>query len=95
MALTSRVWGAGKVLVLLAALGATYLLSAFLSARIAMRAREVTVPDLAGRSVNQASATLVAEGLPEALLDGSGALVTRPDLHGLEGFFAVAFERSA
>ena len=46
MALTSRVWGAGKVLVLLAALSATYLLSAFLSARIAIRAREVTVPDL-------------------------------------------------
>jgi hypothetical protein len=63
MALTSRVWGAGKVLVLLAALGATYLLSAFLSARIAMRAREVTVPDLAGRSVNQASATLDDLGL--------------------------------
>ena len=63
MALTSRVWGAGKVLVLLAALGATYLLSAFLSARIAMRAREVTVPDLAGRSVNQASATLEDLGL--------------------------------
>jgi len=40
-------------------------------------------------------ATLVAEGLPEALLDGSGALVTRQDLHGLEAFFAAAFERSA
>ncbi len=40
-------------------------------------------------------ATLVAEGLPEALLDGSGALVTRPDLHGLETFFAAAFDRSA
>jgi 16S rRNA (cytosine967-C5)-methyltransferase len=40
-------------------------------------------------------ATLVADGLPEALIDGSGALVTRPDLHGLEAFFAVAFERSA
>ena len=63
MALTSRVWGAGKVVVLLAALGATYLLSAFLSARLAMRAREVTVPDLAGRSVNDASAALEDLGL--------------------------------
>ena len=63
MALTSRVWGAGKVVVLLAALGATYLLAAFLSARLAMRAREVTVPDLAGRSVNDASAALEDLGL--------------------------------
>src|SRR5260221_3465269 len=63
MALTSRVWGAGKVVVLLAALGATYLLSALLSARLAMRAREVTVPDLAGRSVNDASAALEDLGL--------------------------------
>jgi beta-lactam-binding protein with PASTA domain len=63
MALTSRVWGAGKVVVLLAAITATYLLSAFLSARIAIRAREVTVPDLAGRSVNQASQALEDLGL--------------------------------
>lgn len=63
MALTSRVWGAGKVVVLLAAISATYLLSAFLSARIAIRAREVTVPDLAGRSVNQASQALEDLGL--------------------------------
>jgi hypothetical protein len=33
--------------------------------------------------------------VPEALLDASGALVTRPDVHGLEAFFAAAFERSA
>ena len=58
MALTSRVWGAGKLLVLLAALGATYLLSAFLAVRMSVRASEVTVPDLAGRSVNDASARL-------------------------------------
>jgi 16S rRNA (cytosine967-C5)-methyltransferase len=42
-----------------------------------------------------ARATLAAEGVPEALLDASGALVTRPDVHGLEAFFAAAFERSA
>jgi 16S rRNA (cytosine967-C5)-methyltransferase len=40
-------------------------------------------------------ATLAAEGLPEPLLDTAGALATRPDLHGLEAFFAAAFERSA
>jgi 16S rRNA (cytosine967-C5)-methyltransferase len=38
-------------------------------------------------------ATLVAEGVPDTLLDASGALVTRPDHHGLEPFYAVAFER--
>ena len=63
MALTSRVWGAGKLLVLLAALGATYLLSAFLAVRMSVRASEVTVPDLAGRSVNDASARLDDLGL--------------------------------
>ena len=63
MALTSRVWGAGKLLVLLAALGATYLLSAFLAVRMSVRASEVTVPDLAGRSVNDASAKLEDLGL--------------------------------
>jgi hypothetical protein len=40
-------------------------------------------------------ATLAAEGIPGALLDDSGAMVTRPDLHGLEAFYAAAFERSA
>ena len=63
MALTSRVWGAGKLLVLLAALGATYLLSAFLAVRMSVRASEVTVPDLTGRSVNDASARLEDLGL--------------------------------
>jgi serine/threonine-protein kinase len=63
MALTSRVWSAGKVLVLLVALGAAYFLSAFVAMRIATRAREVTVPDLSGRSVNDASATLDDLGL--------------------------------
>ena len=56
MVSTSRVWGAGKFLVLLAALGATFLVSAFVAVRVAVRAREVSVPELAGRSVNDASA---------------------------------------
>jgi hypothetical protein len=29
------------------------------------------------------------------LMDPSGSLVTRPDLHGLEAFFAAAFDRAA
>lgn len=39
--------------------------------------------------------SLVADGVPAPVLDDSGALVTRPDRHGLEPFFAVAFERGA
>jgi serine/threonine-protein kinase len=63
MVSTSRVWGAGKFLVLLAALGATFLVSAFVAVRVAVRAREVSVPDLAGRSVNDASVQLDDLGL--------------------------------
>src|SRR5262245_57331837 len=59
----SRVWSAGKILVLLAALGATFLVSAFIAVRVAVRAREVTVPALSGQSVNDASQRLEDLGL--------------------------------
>ena len=36
---------------------------------------------------------LIAGGLPADLLDERGRLFTRPDRHGLEVFFGVAFER--
>jgi serine/threonine-protein kinase len=61
MALRTRVWGAGKLLVLLGALVATYLLFAAASMRLALRAREVRVPDLANRTANEA--TLLANDL--------------------------------
>ena len=61
MALTTRVWGAGKILVLAGLLGATYLLFAFASMRLALKTREVQVPDLTNRSANEATA--VANGL--------------------------------
>jgi len=63
MALTSRVWGAGKLLILLLALAATYLGSAAAAARFALKAREVTVPDLRGRSLGASSALLADLGL--------------------------------
>ena len=63
MVSSSRVWTAGKMLVLLSALAATFLVAAFVAARATIRAREVTVPDLAGRSVNAASARLDDLGL--------------------------------
>ena len=41
-----------------------------------------------------AAATLIAEGMGEALLDPlTGELSTRPDRHGLECFYAAAVER--
>jgi serine/threonine-protein kinase len=58
MAFRTRVWSAGKLLVLFGALLATFLVFAFASMRIALKTREVIVPDLAGRSINEATAVL-------------------------------------
>jgi len=56
MALKTRVWTAGKLLLLAGGLLATYFLFAAASMRVALRAREVQVPDLTGRTANEASA---------------------------------------
>lgn len=63
MALTTRVWSAGKFLVLAGALLGTFLLFFAMSMRIALKTREVIVPALAGRSVNEATTLLLDEGL--------------------------------
>jgi beta-lactam-binding protein with PASTA domain len=63
MALKARVLGAGKFLILSIALLATYLVFAAGAARVALKAREVRVPDLRGRSLNVASAQLEDLGL--------------------------------
>jgi serine/threonine-protein kinase len=63
MALKTRVLGAGKFLILAIALVATYFVFAAGAARVALKAREVTVPDLRGRSLNAASAQLDDLGL--------------------------------
>jgi serine/threonine-protein kinase len=63
MALKTRVWSAGKLMVLGAALLATYVLFAGASMRLAMRAREVQVPDLTNRSPEEANAILSELGL--------------------------------
>jgi beta-lactam-binding protein with PASTA domain len=63
MALRTRVWSAGKRLVLVAALALTYVVFAAASMRVAIRAREVIVPGLSGQSVNQATAALAEAGL--------------------------------
>jgi beta-lactam-binding protein with PASTA domain len=55
MAFRTRVWGAGKLLVLGGALVATYLLFFAASMRMAVRSREVPVPDLLNRTANEAT----------------------------------------
>jgi beta-lactam-binding protein with PASTA domain len=56
MAIQARVWTAGKFLLLVGALAATFVVFAVLAARVAVRARDVSVPDLVGRSINDAQA---------------------------------------
>ena len=65
MALTTRVWSAGKLLLLAGALVATYVLFAAASMRLALRASEVPVPDFTNRTANEA--TVAAAGLGLAL----------------------------
>jgi beta-lactam-binding protein with PASTA domain len=63
MPLKFRVWSVGRILVLLCALGATFLLFFGVALRVALRAREVQVPVLIGKTVNDASQLLGALGL--------------------------------
>jgi eukaryotic-like serine/threonine-protein kinase len=59
----TRMWSAGKFVMLVGALIATYVLFAAASMRIALRAREVTIPDLTNRTANDATALASDLGL--------------------------------
>jgi eukaryotic-like serine/threonine-protein kinase len=74
MALRTRVWSAGKLLLLGGALLLTYVLFALASMRVALRTRDVTVPTLVGRTVNDAQATVTQTGLNLRVEEGR-----RPD----------------
>ncbi|HKB14053.1 MAG TPA: PASTA domain-containing protein [Vicinamibacterales bacterium] len=63
MALTNRVWSAGKLVLLGGALIATYLIFAAAAMRIALRTREVQVPDFTNRTANEATAIATDLGL--------------------------------
>ena len=63
MALGNRVWAVGRALVLSAALVVTYAAFAGISARIALKAREVRVPDLAASTPGAAGPLLADLGL--------------------------------
>ncbi|MGC4083845.1 MAG: PASTA domain-containing protein [Vicinamibacterales bacterium] len=74
MAFTSRVWSAGKLLLLAGALLATYVLFAAVGMRVALKAREVQVPNLINRTANEATAMAGSLGLAVKLDDSR-----RPD----------------
>jgi serine/threonine-protein kinase len=63
MALSTRVWGAGKRLLLAGVLVLTYFVFAAASMRLALKTRDVAVPALAGKSVGEAGVILAASGL--------------------------------
>lgn len=75
MAFGTRVWSAGKLFVLLGALAATYVLSAAAAMRIAVRAREVEVPNLVSRLPNEATVVANSVGLTVRVDE-----LRRPDL---------------
>jgi eukaryotic-like serine/threonine-protein kinase len=70
MLLKRRVWGAGKVLFLCGALLLTYVVFAAAAMRMALKTREVVVPDLTAKAVNEASAALAEAGLTLKVEEG-------------------------
>ena len=63
MSLGPRVWGAGKLLLLAGALLATFFIFAAIAMRVAVRAREVQVPQLTGRPLEEARTAAADLGL--------------------------------
>jgi serine/threonine-protein kinase len=90
MALRTRVWSAGKLLILAGALVATYILFAAASMRLALRASEVLVPDFTNRTANEASGTAASLGLALKVDDtkrtdtkvGAGRIMTQDPAPG-------------
>ena len=63
MRLGTRVWNVGKFFLIVGALGATFLIFFGISMRMALRAREVEVPEIVGLAVNDATQKLAPLGL--------------------------------
>lgn len=74
MAFKTRVWSYGKILLLAGALAGTFFVFAGIAMRVAVRARQVTVPNLVGKPI--AEATNMASGLDLQLRIDEGR---RPD----------------
>jgi eukaryotic-like serine/threonine-protein kinase len=73
MALNGRVWGAGKFVLVGGALLLTYVLFAAAAMRVALRTREVVVPPLTGKTINDATAVLGEAGLNLKIEEGRRA----------------------
>ena len=73
MQLNNRLWSAGRLFAIAACLIATYLLFAVTAMRVALRVREVPVPDLRNHTVAEATAQLQDAGLA-LTVDQSGRL---------------------
>lgn len=73
MRLNTRLWSAGRFLTIAACLVATYLLFAITGMRVALRVREVGVPDVRNRTVAEATAMLQEADLA-LTVDQSGRL---------------------
>lgn len=80
-ALRTRVWSYGKFLILAGALTATFLVFAGIAMRVAVRARQVTVPELVGKSVADATAAASALDLQLRIDEAR-----RPDVKVPAGF---------
>jgi beta-lactam-binding protein with PASTA domain len=73
MRLNTRLWSAGRFVTIAACLVATYLLFAVTAMRVALRVREVPVPDLRSHTVAEATAMLQESDLA-LTVDQSGRL---------------------
>ena len=78
MALSTRVWGAGKRVLVGGALILTYLVFAAAAMRLAIKSRDVVVPQLTGKTVTQAGAELAPAGLNLKVEEARRVDVTAP-----------------
>ena len=69
-----RVWNLGRLFVLLVALGATFAVFFLTAMRVTSRARDVEVPNLYGKSIEEARVLLAGRGLTVRIDDAR-----RPD----------------
>ncbi len=74
MLFKTRVWSAGKLVLLALALLGTYAVFAAVSVRVALKTREVQVPDLTARTINEATQIAADSGLTVKVDD-----IRRPD----------------
>lgn len=78
-----RVWNLGRLLVLMAALAATFAVFFLTAMRVTSRARDVEVPNLYGKSIDEARALLAGRGLTVRVEEGRRPDKTVPPDHVL------------